>query len=88
VNTFRGIWPYYRILNIGIGGIWPYYRILNIGIGGIWPGSSDDTTIWPQQMIFDWVRVYQQKKSYHQQINSNKTRFSFYLVVNKQNKCI
>jgi beta-glucanase (GH16 family) len=44
-------------------GMWPYYMILNIGIGGPWPGPPDDKTVWPQQMIFDWVRVYQQKKN-------------------------
>jgi beta-glucanase (GH16 family) len=42
-------------------GMWPYYMILNIGIGGPWPGPPDDTTVWPQQMIVDWVRVYQEK---------------------------
>ena len=44
-------------------GMWPFYMILNIGIGGPWPGPPDAQTIWPQQMIFDWVRVYQQKKT-------------------------
>jgi beta-glucanase (GH16 family) len=44
-------------------GMWPYYMILNIGIGGPWPGPPDNTTIWPQQMIVDWVRVYQQNKT-------------------------
>jgi beta-glucanase (GH16 family) len=42
-------------------GKWPYYMILNIGIGGSWPGPPDDTTVWPQLMVFDWVRVYQKK---------------------------
>jgi len=40
-------------------GNWPFYMILNIAIGGSWPGSPDNTTVWPQQMIVDWVRVYQ-----------------------------
>jgi beta-glucanase (GH16 family) len=40
-------------------GYWPFYMILNIAIGGIWPGPPDNTTIWPQKMIVDWVRVYQ-----------------------------
>jgi beta-glucanase (GH16 family) len=42
-------------------GKWPFYMILNIGIGGSWPGPPDDTTVWPQLMVFDWVRVYQKK---------------------------
>ncbi|CAF0872794.1 unnamed protein product [Adineta steineri] len=41
-------------------GKWPFYMILNIAIGGSWPGSPDNTTVWPQKMIVDWVRVYQQ----------------------------
>lgn len=40
-------------------GYWPFYMILNIAIGGKWPGPPDNTTIWPQKMIVDWVRVYQ-----------------------------
>ncbi len=42
-------------------GLWPYYRILNIAIGGSWPGPPDNTTVWPQEMVIDWVRVYQLK---------------------------
>jgi beta-glucanase (GH16 family) len=42
-------------------GLWPYYMILNVGIGGQKPGPPDDTTVWPQEMVVDWVRVYQLK---------------------------
>jgi hypothetical protein len=42
-------------------GLWPYYMILNIAIGGSWPGPPDNTTVWPQEMVLDWVRVYQLK---------------------------
>ncbi len=42
-------------------GIWPYYMILNVAIGGSWAGPPDNTTIWPQEMVVDWVRVYQLK---------------------------
>jgi beta-glucanase (GH16 family) len=44
-------------------GMWPYYMILNIAIGGSWPGSPDNTTVWPQEMVVDWVRVDQLKES-------------------------
>jgi beta-glucanase (GH16 family) len=44
-------------------GMWPYYLFLNIAIGGSWPGPPDNTTVWPQQMVVDWVRVDQLKKS-------------------------
>jgi beta-glucanase (GH16 family) len=44
-------------------GKWPFYMILNIAIGGSWPGPPDNTTVWPQKMVVDWVRVDQIKKS-------------------------
>jgi beta-glucanase (GH16 family) len=44
-------------------GKWPFYMILSLQIGGDWPGPPDNTTVWPQQMVFDWVRVYQKKKT-------------------------
>ncbi|MBN1565439.1 MAG: family 16 glycosylhydrolase [Anaerolineae bacterium] len=36
-----------------------FYVIINVAVGGTWPGSPDDTTVFPQQMLIDWVRVYQ-----------------------------
>ena len=36
-----------------------FFFILNIAVGGNWPGSPDGTTVFPQQMLIDWVRVYQ-----------------------------
>ncbi len=43
---------------------WPFdldfHLVLNIAIGGNWGGKMGvDTTIWPQQMVVDYVRVYQ-----------------------------
>ncbi|HTS44238.1 MAG TPA: glycoside hydrolase family 16 protein [Puia sp.] len=45
---------------------WPYtsdfYLILNIAIGGNWGGQKGvDNSIFPQQMLVDYVRVYQKK---------------------------
>lgn len=37
----------------------PFYIILNLAVGGNWPGSPDETTLFPQRMLVDWVRVYQ-----------------------------
>lgn len=37
----------------------PFFVILNIAVGGDMPGSPDSSTVWPQKMIVDWVRVYQ-----------------------------
>ena len=45
---------------------WPYnkdfFMILNIAIGGNWGGQKGvDNSIFPQQMLVDYVRVYQRK---------------------------
>ena len=37
----------------------PQFIILNVAVGGNWPGSPDGTTVFPQQMVVDYVRVYQ-----------------------------
>jgi hypothetical protein len=29
-------------------------------VGGIFPGNPDGTTVFPQQLLVDYVRVYQQ----------------------------
>ena len=31
---------------------------MNLAVGGNWPGSPDATTIFPQRMLVDYVRVY------------------------------
>jgi beta-glucanase (GH16 family) len=37
----------------------PFYLILNVAVGGNWPGYPDATTVFPQEMVVDYVRVYQ-----------------------------
>jgi beta-glucanase (GH16 family) len=37
----------------------PFFIILNVAVGGGWPGSPDTTTVFPQQMLVDYVRVCQ-----------------------------
>ncbi|MCB0589399.1 MAG: family 16 glycosylhydrolase, partial [Phaeodactylibacter sp.] len=37
-----------------------FYLVLNVAVGGNWPGSPDETTVFPQEMLVDWVRVYSQ----------------------------
>lgn len=37
----------------------PFFIILNIAVGGAWPGNPDGTTVFPQTMEVDYVRVYQ-----------------------------
>jgi len=37
----------------------PFFIILNVAVGGFWPGNPDGTTVFPQTMQVDYVRVYQ-----------------------------
>jgi beta-glucanase (GH16 family) len=37
----------------------PFFLLLNLAVGGQWPGYPDDSTVLPQQMLVDYVRVYQ-----------------------------
>ena len=39
----------------------PFFILLNLAVGGDWPGSPDATTQFPQQMLVDYVRVYQKQ---------------------------
>lgn len=36
-----------------------FYMIINLAVGGNWPGNPDATTTFPQQLVVDYVRVYQ-----------------------------
>ncbi len=36
-----------------------FFIILNLAVGGGWPGYPDSTTVFPQQLLVDYVRVYQ-----------------------------
>lgn len=37
----------------------PFFLLLNLAVGGDWPGNPDATTVLPQNMLVDYVRVYQ-----------------------------
>lgn len=37
----------------------PFFFIMNVAVGGNWPGSPDNTTVFPQTMIVDYIRVFQ-----------------------------
>ena len=36
-----------------------FFFIMNIAVGGNWPGNPDGTTVFPQEMVVDYVRVFQ-----------------------------
>jgi beta-glucanase (GH16 family) len=49
VEATRGPWVFDR----------PFFIILNNAVGGDWPGPPDASTVFPQRMLVDYVRVYQ-----------------------------
>ncbi len=57
-NLYETITP----AQIPAGDTWvydhPFFIILNVAVGGDWPGSPDGTTVFPQTMKVDYVRVY------------------------------
>lgn len=54
---------YHRVTPADVPGEWvfehDFFLILNVAVGGYWPGYPDETTVFPQQMLVDYVRVYQ-----------------------------
>lgn len=59
-NLYKTITPQ----NLPPGTQWvydhPFFLILNLAIGGDWGGKPDKTSVFPQTMMIDYVRVYQQ----------------------------
>ena len=41
----------------------PFFLILNVAVGGNFPGSPDATTVFPQLMKVDYVRVYKRSSN-------------------------
>jgi hypothetical protein len=63
-----------------IDAFWPfdverYHFILNLAVGGNWPGDPDDTTVFPQTLEVDYVRVYEDFRPHlagDRQVNYNE----------------
>lgn len=36
-----------------------FFMIMNVAVGGTWPGYPNENTEFPQQMLVDYIRVYQ-----------------------------
>jgi beta-glucanase (GH16 family) len=53
----------YFVIDIAPSGLSEFHNdffiILNVAVGGLWPGPPDATTVFPQTMEVDYVRVYQ-----------------------------
>ncbi|NBI30306.1 carbohydrate binding domain-containing protein [Chengkuizengella marina] len=43
-----------------------FYLQLNLAVGGDWPGYPDNTTVFPQQFLIDYVRVYELDGEYRE----------------------
>jgi len=54
---------FFTIRPADVNGNYPFnaefFFIFNIAVGGQWPGYPDDTTVFPQRMIVDYIRVFQ-----------------------------
>jgi beta-glucanase (GH16 family) len=54
--------PYHTVTRASIpsGAAWvfdaPFFLILNVAVGGTFPGSPDASTVFPQEMVVDYVR--------------------------------
>jgi beta-glucanase (GH16 family) len=48
-STMTGAWPF----DDG-----PQFILLNLAVGGSWPGNVDATTVFPAEMLVDYVRIY------------------------------
>ncbi len=46
--------------NVGVGSPFnsDFFFIFNVAVGGNWPGAPDATTVLPQRMVVDYVRVF------------------------------
>lgn len=60
-NLYQTLTP----TDLPAGTVWaydhPFFILLNLAIGGDWPGNPDKTTVFPQTMLVDYVRVYARK---------------------------
>lgn len=54
---------YFTVTPASLGGdAWVFdhnhFFLLNVAVGGNWPGNTNETTVMPQKMLVDYVRVY------------------------------
>lgn len=54
---------YFKVNHTQVGAIYPFnepfFVIFNIAVGGNWPGYPDATTVFPQTMYVDYIRVFE-----------------------------
>ncbi|MFZ1080492.1 MAG: family 16 glycosylhydrolase [Candidatus Kryptoniota bacterium] len=62
-----------------------FFIILNLAVGGDWPGYPDSTTVFPQMMQVDYVRVYQDTTTVNVVPEKSKSPEGFFLKQNFPN---
>jgi beta-glucanase (GH16 family) len=54
---------FFKLTPAQVPGQWvfdkPFFMLINLAVGGHWPGYPDDSTVFPQFLTVDYVRVYQ-----------------------------
>lgn len=65
VDSPRNVYATETKADLPPGAVWPFddgkfFFILNLAVGGAWPGNPDASTKFPQEMLVDWVRVWQE----------------------------
>jgi beta-glucanase (GH16 family) len=68
VDSPTNVYATYTPSSLPQGAVWPFdagkfYFILNVAVGGYWPGSPNSSTVFPQEMLVDYVRVYAEPAS-------------------------
>lgn len=55
-----------------------FFMILNVAVGGTWPGPPDSTTVFPQKMIVDYIKVYEDSPSLAEDESNVPIKFNLY----------
>jgi beta-glucanase (GH16 family) len=64
-NTIKWYVDYHLFFQVDDTGIafesfrLPQFFIFNLAVGGTWPGYPDETTVFPQSLLVDYIRVFQ-----------------------------
>ena len=63
VDSPSNVYVTYTPASLSKGAVWPFdagkfFLILDLAVGGSWPGPPQASTVFPQEMLVDYVRVY------------------------------
>ncbi len=65
VDSPANVYATFTPSSLPAGGVWPFdsgkaFFILNLAVGGDWPGPPNAASVFPQEMLVDYVRVWTQ----------------------------